>query len=115
MLLVMITSIYCAPTMCSALCSVSGTPDCIESSPLGVTGMVHIVHFIDEGMKLTCSRSHIGGELGFEACSSQPEPTLSLPPLCIHVSLQSPCSSERLPGIFPIGQIRQLRLNELAQ
>ena len=55
-----ITSIYCAPTLCSALYSVSGTPNCIESSPLGVTGMVHIVHFIDEGMKLTHSRSHIG-------------------------------------------------------
>lgn len=60
LLLVMITSIYCAPTLCSALYSVSGTPNCIESSPLGVTGMVHIVHFIDEGMKLTHSRSHIG-------------------------------------------------------
>lgn len=84
MMMVMMASIYCAPTMCSALCSVRGTSDCIESSPLGILGTVHIVHFIDEGMKLTCSRSHNGGELRFEPCSGR----LQSPPphLCASVS-----------------------------
>ena len=52
-LMVMIVSIYCAPTMCLVLCSAHGIPGCMDSSPFSSYCPLR-----DEERQLPCSGSH---------------------------------------------------------